>query len=325
MRSDIILPLIIGVQKPKLDEADLRLIAEIRPAGFILFDRNILSAAQTRQLTDSMREACGFEPLIAIDQEGGNVSRLASIVGLTPSAEQLGNYNDTSATHDAGKLTGELLSLLGINWNLAPVLDIASTHSNSLRGRCFGQSPDSVTLHAGAYIEGLHNAGVLCCGKHFPGMGGANADPHHGKSIVKNTHGEIESCDLLPFRELADKLDALMLAHAIYPDFTGSTPASLSDQVCQQMARQLKGFTGLLVTDDLDMGAITDHTENCFEAALNAGNDLLLVCHEMEKLTADMIPGDFDPNRLPKPTSPVKFSESQFSSAAKALNEIGVR
>ena len=326
MPTVAVLPVIIGIQKPELEADDLHSIAELRPAGFILFDRNIESPEQTRHLTDTLRMACEYEPLIAIDQEGGRVSRLQSIVGPTPTAAQLGYYHKLNVTRFAGRLTGELLSMLGINWNLAPVLDIATktSHSNSLNDRCFAKTPDRVFEHAGAFIDGLHDAGILCCGKHFPGMGGADADPHEGQSIVTSAKSEIQDYDLLPFIKLAGKLDFLMITHAVYPDITGATPASLSQDVCTHMITQLRGFTGLLITDDLDMGAITSrqNPEHCFETALNAGNDLLLVCHEMARLTPDMFPYQVDANHLPRPRTPMTFSLSQFTKKAKTLNGI---
>ena len=154
-------------------------------------------------------------------------------------------------------------------------------------------------------------------------MGEATADPHLETSLVKNTRKQVESHAFLPFSKLADKLDTIMVAHAIYPHITGSTPASLSQDICKDMRRQLRAFNGLLITDDLDMGAITQSPgeEECFQNALHAGNDLLLVCHEMESLTPGMIPGNFDISQILKPAlSPVRFSQAQFTNVTKALN-----
>lgn len=276
--------LILGIPGPEVDSATRELVQAVRPSGFILFSRNIGSPEQFRALTDELRGLLPFRPFLAVDQEGGRVARLRQIGHEPPSARDLRERGDRSLVRRHGKLTGQLLRLFGLNWNLAPVLDLGidDEADNSLRNRCYGRTPDEVARFAAAFLEGMRDEGVLSCGKHFPGYTFVRADPHETLPILDRTQLQLESEEWKPFRELLPACDSLMIGHVRCPSLDPSgAPSSLSPAVVEGILRQRWCYAGLIATDDLDMGAIANQYSlpEAAELALRAGNDLLLVCH----------------------------------------------
>jgi len=281
--------LLTGVPGPELDPETARRFRELQPGGFILFGRNIRSPEQVRKLIDDLRDLSEIEPFVTIDQEGGRVSRLRLIGDEPPNAEALRRRGVPGLIHKPGQLTGKLLRLFGFNLDLCPVLDISHLGDldNSLYGRCYGERPEEVIANAGAFNRALRREGILSCGKHFPGYAAARVDPHHALSVIDKSREELEAHDLLPFRALQPDLDSIMVAHAHYPclDPEGERwPASLSRNVIGQVLRNELGFDGLVMTDDLDMGAILNEVgfEDTIRHAILAGNDLAMICHRLE-------------------------------------------
>ncbi|MEM0970739.1 MAG: glycoside hydrolase family 3 N-terminal domain-containing protein [Verrucomicrobiota bacterium] len=281
--------LLVGVPGPELDSATAERFREIQPGGFILFGRNIQKADQLRKLIDDLRDLSRFEPIITIDQEGGRVSRLRLIGEEPPNAEALRKKGDLKLIRQHGKLTGQLLRLFGFNLDLCPVLDISQDGDleNSLFGRCYGETPNEVIEKAGEFNRALRKEGILSCGKHFPGYAMAKVDPHHALSVIDRTEAEMEAHELLPYRTLLPELDSVMVAHAHYPWLEPEKerwPASLSESCIQQFLRNQLGFDGLVMTDDLDMGAILHEVtfEDTIRHAITAGNDLAMICHRIE-------------------------------------------
>ncbi len=278
--------LLTGVPGKTLDAETARRFSQLQPGGYILFGRNIESPAQLRHLIDDLRDLSEVEPVITIDQEGGRVSRLRLIGEEPPNARQLREKNDLALIRTHGTLTGRLLRQFGFNLDLCPVLDIAfdDEADNSLKGRCYGSNVPEIITKAGAFNEALHAAGVLSCGKHFPGYAAAAVDPHEAVPVITRSRAELDACELAPFRALLPQLDSLMVCHSIYPAFDSARPASLSRPVIDQLLRRELGYEGLVMTDDLDMGAILDSTpfDETMICALEAGNDLLMICHRVE-------------------------------------------
>ena len=280
--------LLIGVPGPALDAATAARLRRLQPGGFILFGRNIVSAPQLRQLTDDLRDLSATEPIITIDQEGGRVSRLRLIGHEPPNAQQLRQRGDPRLIADHGRLTGDLLRLFGFNLDLCPVLDISfdDEADNSLRGRCYGSSVAETITHAETFRAAMAAAGILSCGKHFPGYTFAGLDPHHELPRIDRTRAELEACELAVFRAFADKVDSMMIGHAHYPCFEpdAAVPASLSAAVIRDCLVRDLGFRGLVMTDDLDMGAIlnTFGWEDTIRRAVHAGNHLIMICHRPE-------------------------------------------
>ena len=186
-----------------------------------------------------------------------------------------------------GDITGRLLRLLGFNLDLCPVLDISfdDEADNSLRGRCYGRTAAEVIEKAGAFNEGLRATGMLSCGKHFPGYACAALDPHHELPVIERSREAMEEHELAVFRNFTDKVDSMMIAHISISGLEpGNCPASLSPTLIQGLLRDDLGFEGLIMTDDLDMGAILNHYgfEETMKRGVAAGNDLLMICHRIE-------------------------------------------
>ncbi len=279
--------LLTGVPGKTLDPETAERFRRLQPGGYILFGRNIESPTQLRQLIDDLRDLSDIEPIITIDQEGGRVSRLRLIGEEPPNAQQLRKHGDIDLIREHGQLTGQLLRQFGFNLDLCPVLDLSfdDEADNSLKGRCYGTTPEEVIRNAGAFNDGMRKAGVLSCGKHFPGYAAAQIDPHHELPVIERSRETLENEELRPFRELLPELDSMMVCHSGYPCFgDGKTPASLSDKIVKGLLRNEMGYRGLIMTDDLDMGAIlNDYAfDDTIRLALHAGNDLIMICHRLE-------------------------------------------
>ncbi len=265
------------------------MLRRVQPGGFILFGRNIGSPAQLRKLIDDLRDLSAVEPVITIDQEGGRVSRLRLIGEEPPNAQQLRDKGDPALVRRHGELTASLLRLFGFNLDLCPVLDISfdDEADNSLRGRCYGKSAAQVIELAGVFNDALRAGGVLSCGKHFPGYTMAGEDPHHGFPVIARDRAEMEAHELAVFRHFASRVDSMMIGHIHYACLeTDVRPASLSPAIIDGLLRREMGFRGLVMTDDLDMGAILDTVsfDDMLGLGLAAGNDLLMICHRVHLL-----------------------------------------
>jgi beta-N-acetylhexosaminidase len=283
--------LLVGVPGTELDAQTAAIFRKVQPGGFILFGRNIRTPLQLRKLIDDLRDLSDVEPIITIDQEGGRVSRLKLIGNEPPNAEQLRKKGDLNLIRQHGRLTGELLRLYGFNLDLCPVLDISfdDDADNSLRGRCYGTSPEQVVEFAGAFNDALLETGVKSCGKHFPGYAAASLDPHHDLPTIERSREAMEEAELAIFRKFAHRVSSMMICHAWYPAFDAEkTPASLSRSIISEMLVNDLGFEGLIMTDDLDMGAITNEIgfKETIGRALDAGVHLAMICHRVN-LTLD--------------------------------------
>src|SRR3954452_17354198 len=260
MNGDSLGQLILtGVPGTELDPDAAALFRRIQPGGYILFGRNIATAIQLRKLIDDLRDLSQVEPIITIDQEGGRVSRLRLIGNEPPSAQQLREKGDESLVRQHGEINGRLLRLFGFNLDLCPVLDISfdDDADNSLRGRCYGTSVEQVVRLAGVFNEGMRGQGILSCGKHFPGYSAATVDAHHDLPKIERTRAELDQEELAVFRRFVTTVDSMMICHGWYPAFNGAKrPASLSREIVTQLLREEFQYDGLIMTDDLDMGAI---------------------------------------------------------------------
>jgi beta-N-acetylhexosaminidase len=282
-------PLLVGVRGAELTREEAKLLGRVQPGGFILFGRNIKAPAQLRKLTDALRDLSDVEPIITIDQEGGRVSRLRLIGNEPPNAQQLRDKGDAALIRRHGEITGRLLRLFGFNLDLCPVLDISfdDDADNSLRGRCYGRDVDEVIANAGAFNDALRGAGIASCGKHFPGYSSATLDAHHDLPKIDRSRAELEANELAVFRDFAGQVDSMMICHGWYPVFERrKKPASLSRRVVTELLRGELRFDGLIMTDDLDMGAILNEypLDETLRLALAAGNDLAMICHRVDNI-----------------------------------------
>ncbi len=263
---------------------DLRAwMQEYRPGGVILFSRNLINAEQIAKLTNDLQTLAGDVPLlIAIDQEGGRVSRLPSDFTIFPPAATVALAGSIDLAYQAAAVTAQELRSVGINMNMAPVLDIHTNPANPIIGnRAFGTEPEQVCKMGAATIAGLQDHHVLACGKHFPGHGDTNTDSHLELPTVHVSRTRLEEIELQPFRHaIHHGLQAMMTAHVHYPALDPTCPATLSPRILSGLLRQELGFSGVILSDDLEMRAILDHA-NVGDAAirsLQAGADMLLIC-----------------------------------------------
>src|SRR6184192_1434119 len=281
--------ILCGVPGKELDTATVELFRRVQPGGFILFGRNIESAPQLRKLIYDLRDLSSTEPIITIDQEGGRVSRLRLIGNEPPNAQQLRDKDDVDLISRHGDITGRLLRLFGFNLDLCPVLDISfhDDADNSLRGRCYGKTVEQVVRNAGAFNEAMRGQGIASCGKHFPGYSAASSDAHYQLLRIDRTRQELDRNELAVFRKFVGNVDSMMICHGWYPCFgPEKTPASLSPKIITDLLRNELGFDGLIMTDDLDMGAILTgyQVEDTIRLAIAAGNNLVMICHRIPEI-----------------------------------------
>ncbi len=281
---------------PSSDVLDL--IEKRQVGGVILFTRNVHDAAQTQALTSSLQahaRAAGhrFPLLIATDQENGLVQRFGAAITPFPGAMALGAAGSAELAREVAKATGQELRALGVNMNLAPVADVNNNPANPVIGaRSFGEDPEMVARLVAASVEGYRAAGVIATLKHFPGHGDTATDSHVALPVVPHTLERLERIELLPFRRgIAVGADAILTAHLALPQVTtdgDTTPATLSADVLTGLLRRQLGFTGVVVSDCLEMEAISQGVGVAAGAvqALGAGVDLVLVSHRAERQRA---------------------------------------
>jgi beta-N-acetylhexosaminidase len=295
--------LFIGLPGTELDDDARELIREVQPGGVIIFGRNVASPEQLRALTDSVRALITIPPLFGIDQEGGLVDRLRKIFTPMPSARTIRQHGDLAAARALGRITGEVLRVLGFNLNFAPVMSIMTDDrdllSNGLYSRSFGRSPGEVLGYTTVYMRGLQGTGCLGCLKHFPGIGAGEVDSHEQMPVVHLSHDDLIAQDLAPYIELFqrkdDRVRCVMVSHGGFPNIdiqhetTGGLlePASLNYNIVTELLRQELRYPHLVVTDDLEMGAISRHCEieEAAVRAIKAGGDMVLICASPDKIT----------------------------------------
>ena len=292
----------IGLPGTQLDNEARELIQEIQPGGIILFGRNVETPHQVRELIDGARAMLPVPPLCGIDQEGGLVDRLRNIFPPMPSARAIRQHGDLSGVRTLGRVTGEVLRMLGLDINFAPVMSIITQQrsqlTNGLFSRSFGRSPGEVLGYTTVYMRGLQSTGCLGCLKHFPGIGAGAVDSHIEMPMVALSKDALLAQDLAPYIELFQRADdrvrVVMVSHGGFPNIDikkGTTgglvePASISASIVTKLLRQELGYKHLVVTDDLEMGAIAKHCqiEDAVVRAFNAGEDMLLICATPETI-----------------------------------------
>lgn len=280
----------IGVQGTEPNADSLYMLHQFHFGGVILFDRNMESAAQVRRLTRGLDEGADekLPMFFALDEEGGDVVRMSDALTPPPSEAELGARGDSEAVHDWAKKTGASLKEMGINVNFAPVVDVATDASFDTRS--YSRDAHEVARLADAAARGYEDAGIFCALKHFPGIGRGAVDSHREISSIDATKGELMAQDLVPYREVfarhaSDELNYFVLvSHLLYPALDDENGASLSHAVMTGLLRNELGYRGLIVTDDMEMGAVQNHHtfREVGAKAIEAGADIVLVCHEYE-------------------------------------------
>jgi beta-N-acetylhexosaminidase len=279
--------LMVALPGPALGREDAGRLKRLEPGGVILFLRNLESAGQTTELLRELRRLLPYPLLLALDQEGGRVSRLQPWVGKTPTAVALARAG-AEAAGGFGRATAAGLRSLGFNLDFAPVVDLCDEQAtNGIGDRSFGTDPERATQLAGAFLDALQAHGVAGCLKHFPGLGPTSVDSHERLPTATISRAELDRSDLVPYRRLAGRAASVMVGHGHYPalDPEPDRPASLSPPVVAGLLREQIGFRGLVVTDDLEMGAAAPWDVDGAAAvrAIAAGCDLVLYCAGLDR------------------------------------------
>jgi beta-N-acetylhexosaminidase len=280
--------LIIGFDGTRMSPHLASLLTKIQPAGVILFARNITAAEQTHALLRECQKCVATPLFTCVDLEGGTVDRFRSVLGPSPSPAEVFATGNRTLSRKHGRVIGESCRALGFNLDFAPVLDLAYEASRSvLSSRAVSDDPRQVVIYAREFLRGLGDAGVLGCGKHFPGLGEATLDTHHELPSVDKPLRKLWEQDMLPYRTLRRELPMIMVSHAAFPAVTKDrTPASLSKKWITDILRKKIGYRGLVCSDDLEMSGvlaaapIKQAIEQVTIGHIRAGGDLGLICHQ---------------------------------------------
>jgi len=276
----------IGVHGTEVNEDMLYALHQFHYGGIILFDRNLKSQEQARQLVQGLQAGAEEKlPLfVAIDEEGGQVARGRDFIPAPPSQAELGASGDPEQARQYAVSTAKELSSIGVNVNFAPVADLGSG-----RGRSYSADPEVAVNFLAAAGQGYRESGFMYTLKHFPGIGRAPVDPHKDGSAISASLEELQGYEFRPFREHIDATDKgqgmdymIMVGHLAYPALDGNRAATLSKAIVTGLLRQDMGYQGLIITDDLGMGAIANSLtfRQAGIAAIEAGADIVLVCHD---------------------------------------------
>jgi beta-N-acetylhexosaminidase len=283
--------LIVGVPHPHVDDDTKKLVAELRPAGFCLFARNVVEPAQVRELNRELASLCdpAYPPLLTVDQEGGRVQRVRDPATVWPAMRVVGRAGDL--TKRVARALALELRAMGFNLDFAPVCDVDSNPANPVIGdRSFGSDPAEVCRHVAAFVRGLQGEGVIACAKHFPGHGDTAQDSHLALPTVERDEPELLRTELPPFRAAIEAgVGTVMSAHVIFSAWDEELPATLSPRILPRRLRRDLGFDGVVFSDDLEMKAVHGRwsVEEQVRRLDDAGVDVLLACKD-PKLQHDL-------------------------------------
>jgi beta-N-acetylhexosaminidase len=279
---------VLGFAGKAIPEEFKHLLRKDPIGGIILFEENI---EDTKQLKELIKEAQALSPLplfVMVDQEGGETNRIKKEIPQFPSNSFFGEKEDLQGAIFAYGETAKALKGLGINVNLAPVIDLALDPKSSILGeRSFGANAELVARLSSLSVEAIQREGVMACAKHFPGLGGVDVDPHLALPSDPRGRDKFSSRDWLPFRAtITSGVKLVMTTHLVCPNLDPSgLPASLSQGITSSILHGELGFEGIVITDDLGMGAIRENfpLEETASLAIEAGADLILFCHGFEE------------------------------------------
>lgn len=283
--------IIAGFNGTSLDEDTKNLIKDDHIGGVILFSENIESVSQVVSLTNSIKSENNnnkIPMLISVDEEGGSVSRMPEELTKFPSNKVIGNKNNDKLSYSVGKVIGEEIHSLGFNMNYAPVLDINSNPNNKVIGnRSFGNNPEIVSRLGIQTMKGLMESNIISVVKHFPGHGDTSIDSHISLPVVQNDLERLNSFEFIPFKKAIENgVDAVMVSHILLPKIDKNNPATMSKAIVSDILRSNLAFNGVVITDDMTMGAIVQNysIENAAIKSIDAGVDIIMVCHQYKNI-----------------------------------------
>jgi beta-N-acetylhexosaminidase len=282
-----------GMDGTEVDEAAKELIRSYNVGGVIFYSNNMKDAKEALQLFNDLKEInaqqkSGVPLFMSVDEEGGKVSRMPPTLKKIPSAKKVGDTKNEQLATQIGNVIGDQLHSFGLNMDYAPVLDVNSNPQNPVIGdRAYGNETNIVSQMGIAVMKGLQQRNIIPVVKHFPGHGDTSVDSHIGLPIVNHNIERLRELELVPFKQaIAEGADAVMIAHILMPKIDKSAPASFSSIIIHDLLREQLGFTGVVISDDMTMGAITEHYD-IGEAAvkfIQAGGNVVLVGHGMENI-----------------------------------------
>ncbi|ABX31220.1 glycoside hydrolase family 3 domain protein [Petrotoga mobilis SJ95] len=279
---------LIGIQGTSLNNENMKVLKSTLPGVIIFFSRNIENKYQLSKFIEDIKNFLDYEPLFCIDQEGGTVARLKKGFTVVPSAMGITATNEAENAYLSANLLAKEMLAVGIDWNLAPVVDINNNPKNSVIGiRSFSDDKNVVLKFAREYVKGLHDGGVLSCLKHFPGIGNVNTDPHLDLPQGELSKDDLLSTELFPFLNIDSP--SWMPTHVYLSKIQNKKePASLSEEILTGLAREELKYKGVLVADDFEMGGVANFysAQEAVIKSLNAGMDIVSICHSFEKQSA---------------------------------------
>ncbi len=317
-----------GIPGPEIDSRTEEMIKYRGLGGIILFKRNIESPAQVARLCRGLQQISirhnGLPLFLAVDQEGGRVARLKAPFTEFDGQTAIGNSDDpVEEAMEFARITAREMRMVGLNMDMTPVLDVPRGHiEECLRDRTFGEDPEQVGILGRVVIQELQKNGVMAVGKHFPGLGGAKRDPHENLPRICLSKKEMDTVDIPPFKTAIDaEVAGIMSSHALYPCLDPGGPATLSYKIITNLLRNELQFRGIVITDDLEMGAISRGSSVVEGAvkAFQAGADILLICENqrhviksMERLQTMLLAGEITIQRLRRSLDRIVHAKTRF-------------
>ncbi len=281
---------LVGMEGTEADEQTKDLIETYHVGGFIFYKDNIKDSKQALTLFNQLKKDNEANPVplfLSVDEEGGRVSRMPAEFTKMPTAANIGKTGNPEAAEEVYEIIGEELAGFGLNLDFAPVLDVNSNPDNPVIGdRAFGNTPEVVSKMGLAAMEGLSDEGVIPVVKHFPGHGDTSVDSHLGLPVVEHDLTRLQELELVPFKAaIEDGADVVMIAHLLMPKLDPDHPASFSKAVIHDLLREDLGYKGVVISDDMTMGAITENykIEEAAVEFITAGGNIVLVGHDYEK------------------------------------------
>ena len=322
--------IVSGFEGTTLNARTEDLIVQQGIGGLILFERNYKNPDQLLKLINDLQslnaDNSEIPPLfISVDQEGGRVARLGEPFTRFPSMSCLGQADSNELAYRFGLGMGKELRAVGINMDYAPVLDVHSNPENPIIGkRALDTEPEKVARLGAELMRGFYDAGVIPVGKHFPGHGDTSQDSHLTLPRVERTRESLQQCELIPFiHAIQQGLEVIMTAHVVYPAWDDRLPATFSPTIMNDVLRNSLQFDGLIMSDDLEMQAIDQKLESIPTLGTQAGIDLFLICHDLEKVSClqNSMIQDIETGKIPKAT--IEQSLARIFKVKQKLTALG--
>ena len=302
----------LGYQGIEPSTEFLKVAQKYQIGGVILLSANIETKEQLKNSIELLQKSSEIPLFIMVDQEGGRINRITNNFPQFPANLFYGESKDERGVRIAYSQTAKGLRNLGINMNLVPVVDVLTNPVNPVIGdRSFGSETELVAEFSKIALQSVREQGVLTCAKHFPGIGDISDDPHKTLPLTLNSLDRFQKIDFVPFQAVIScDVDSIMTTHIIAKELDSSQPATLSEKICIQILRDKLGFKGVSITDDMQMKAIQDNypTEEACLLAFEAGNDLILICENLEEQIKTL--EYFEKKLKDKKLSPSRLSES---------------